>query len=498
MTSKELQQARSYEEQWLPRITDAERPAFHVTGSVGWINDPNGFSCYKGEYHLFYQYYPYNNNWGPMHWGHVKTRDFLRWERLPCALAPDHDYDREGGCFSGSAVQTPDGKHLLMYTGTYWVYPEAGRREDRQTQCIAIGDGVNYEKVAENPVLTAANVPEGHSQIDFRDPKLWYDAEEKRYYSVVGSRPADGSGSVLLYSSGDGIHWSYVGILDQCRNEYGKMWECPDFFPLDGEYVILTSPQDMRQMGLEFHLGHGTLCLMGDYDKAAHRFDRKRAQAIDYGIDFYAPQTLEAPDGRRIMIAWMQSWATCNSQPAGMRWFGQMTLPRELSIEHGRLYQRPVRELESFRSNPVIHKDIPVSTETALEGVKGRVLDMTLRVRPADESGYRKFKMYFAKGGDNHCSVSFRPATGKVRLDRTFSGSIFDIVNNRTFLVDAGAEVEIRVVMDRFSVELFFNNGAQAATMTFYTPQDCDGITFEADGNVLLDVEKYDLDLNKE
>ena len=189
----------------------------------------------------------------------------------------------------------------------------------------------------------------------------------------------------------------------------------------------------------------------------------------------------------------MQNWATCHYQPEKVRWFGQMTLPRELQIRNDRVYQNPVRELENYRTNPVIHKNIPVSRETTLEGVNGRILDMTVTVRPGDDKGYRKFKMYFAKGGDCHSSVSFRPASGKVRMDRTFSGFAYDIVNNRSFLVDADKEVKIRVIMDRFSVELFFNDGAQTATMTLYTPQDCDGISFEAEGNVLMDVEKYDL-----
>ena len=492
MISDKLQLARSYEENGMTRIREEERPAFHVTGGVGWMNDPNGFSCYKGEYHLFYQYHPYNNNWGPMHWGHVKTRDFIRWERLPIALAPDMEYDKDG-CFSGSAVETPDGKHLLMYTGVHRVIGESDEMEDRQIQCIALGDGLVYRKVSENPVLTGADLPEGGSVRDFRDPKAWYDPEEKAYYSVVGNRPADGSGAILLCRSEDGVHWQYVTTLDACRNEYGRMWECPDFFPLDGQWVLAVSPQEMKQMGLEFHVGNGTLCILGDYDKENHRFTRNRVHAIDYGLDYYAPQSLETPDGRRISIAWMQNWATCHSQPEGVRWFGQMTLPRELKIKNGRLYQNPVRELENYRTDPVIHKNVPVSAETSLEGIRGRVMDMTVTVRPGDDKGYRKFKMYFAKGGDCHSSVSFRPATGKVRMDRTFSGFAYDIVNNRSFLVDANKEVKIRVVMDRFSVELFFNDGAQTATMTLYTPQDCDGISFEAEGNVLMDVEKYDL-----
>ena len=249
---------------------------------------------------------------------------------------------------------------------------------------------------------------------------------------------------------------------------------------------------------MEFHVGHGTMFLTGDYDRKEHTFDRKRVQAIDYGLDFYAPQTLLTPDGRRVMIAWMQNWATCNSQPENVRWFGEMTLPRELSIENGRLCQRPVRELENYRVDPVVHKNVPVSEETTLDGVSGRILDMTVTVRPGDEKGYRKFKMYLAKGNDCCSSVSFRPASGKVRMDRTYSGFGYDIVNNRSFLVDADKELKIRVIMDRFSVELFFNDGMQAATMILYTPQECDGISFEAEGNVLIDVEKHTLAMDKE
>ena len=137
MTSKMLQKARDFEKKYLP-YTLSEQPGFHVTGGIGWINDPNGFAPYKGEYHLFFQYYPYDTKWGPMHWGHVKTRDFIHWDRLPAALAPDMDYDRDG-CFSGSAVELPDGRHLLMYTGVRNIRRRNGRIEAFQTQCIAIG-----------------------------------------------------------------------------------------------------------------------------------------------------------------------------------------------------------------------------------------------------------------------------------------------------------------------------------------------------------------------
>ena len=99
MTSKKLQRARDFEKKYSPYVAE-ELPKFHVTGGIGWINDPNGFAPYKGEYHLFYQYYPYDTKWGPMHWGHVKTKDFVRWERLP---QPMQELETEAGMIQASA-----------------------------------------------------------------------------------------------------------------------------------------------------------------------------------------------------------------------------------------------------------------------------------------------------------------------------------------------------------------------------------------------------------
>lgn len=492
MTSDLLQKARDFESKYLPYIPDSERPAFHLTGGIGWINDPNGFSAYQGEYHLFFQYHPYSTQWGPMHWGHVKSKDFVRWERLPIALAPDQDYDK-GGCFSGSAVEMPDGRQLLMYTGVQCIREEDGRLHDLQTQCIAIGDGVNYEKCAENPVLTAKDLPEGGSPIDFRDPKLWRDPEGG-YYAVVGNRPPDGSGAILLYRSEDGIHWNYVTTIDACRNQYGKMWECPDFFSMDGEQVLLVSPQEMTPVGLEFHPGYGTVCLMGDYDKQQHQFARKRVQAIDYGIDFYAPQTLETPDGRRIMIAWMQNWSTSNSQLPGIRYFGEMTFPRELHIRNGRLIQNPVRELERYRSNRVSYSNVLLSNETTLKGIRGRMIDLSIHVRPADEAGYQRFFLRFAMDGEHLTTLRYKPSTNSVRIDRSRCGFPYDIVHTREFLVrPQNGELKIRALLDRHSVELFFNDGEQAATFILYTSEQADAISFQAEGMALIDVEQYDL-----
>ena len=332
-----LEKARVYESQ-MGEVVKGRKPAFHVTAPIGWINDPNGFSMFQKEAHLFYQYHPYSTKWGPMHWGHCKTRDFIKWEQLPCAIAPDTVYDGQG-CFSGSAVEW-NKKHVLMYTSVLEKDDEEGNHIIRQTQSIAIGDGINYEKAAQNPVILGDVLPKGSSLEDFRDPKIW--EQNGKLYAVVGSRNEDGSGQIALFSSENALDWNFESILDRSRNRYGKMWECPDFFYLDGKNVLVTSPQDMQAEDLEFHNGNGTIYLVGEFEAKNGTFERSlmQARAIDYGLDFYAPQTLLTEDGRRIMIAWMQSWDTVNLiSPGEFSWRGQLTLPRELHMIDGKLYQ---------------------------------------------------------------------------------------------------------------------------------------------------------------
>ena len=493
MTSQTLREARKYEEASEKLISKEERPDFHLTPRVGWMNDPNGFCYYKGQYHLFYQYYPYESKWGPMHWGHAVSSDLLRWEYLPCGLAPGEAYDR-GGCFSGSAVVLPDGRHLLMYTGVLKEHQGRDVYREVQTQCIAVGDGIDYEKYERNPVLDEQDIPEGSSRYDFRDPKMWKQADGT-YACVVGNRPADGSGQILLYTSADGFHWKFKSVLVSNHERFGKMWECPDFFELDGKWVLLTSPQDMLPEGFEYHNGNGTLCLIGDYNEEAGTFKEMYNQSIDYGIDFYATQTVLAPDGRRIMIGWMQNWDACGIRSPEEPWFGQMSLPRELSLKNGRLYQKPVRELYAMRRNKVEYTDVTVSSLVELDGVKGRRVDMELSIRPADgEEVYQKFAVRFAQNDRYWTSLSFRPRESILKVDRKFSGSRRAIIHQRRSLVNpVDGELKLRMILDRFSVEVFVNDGEQVLSATMYTEQEADGISFFADGIAKIDVVKYEL-----
>ena len=172
-----------------------------------------------------------------------------------------------------------------------------------------------------------------------------------------------------------------------------------------------------------------------------------------------------------------------------------MSLPRELSVKNGRLYQQPVKELETLRGEKSVHENVTFTDVIRLNGVKGRKVDMELTLRPGDEQNiYRKFAVRFAQDEKYHTSVSFRPYESILKIDRKFSGSRRAIIHQRRSLVHSGnGRIKLRIILDSFSVEIFVNDGEHVLSATLYTDLAADGISFFADGQVTMDVVKYEL-----
>jgi Beta-fructosidases (levanase/invertase) len=274
------------------------------------------------------------------------------------------------------------------------------------------------------------------------------------------------------------------------------MWECPDFFELDGKHVLLTSPQDMLPEGLEFHNGNGTLCIIGEMDPETHTLKEETVQSVDYGMDYYAMQTLLAPDGRRIMIAWMQNWDTTAHRCNDSKWFAQMSLPREVSVKNGRLYQTPIKELDAMRKDRVEYNDVVIDNDAiTLDKIEGRTIDMELVIRPEDkENVYKKFVLRFAQNEKFYTELSFRPDESVLKIDRKFSGTERALVHQRRCLVNGDAnELKLRVILDRFSAEIFINDGKQVMSAVIFTEQEAKGISFFAEGAAKIDIVKYNL-----
>ena len=488
-----LKQANSYVKNNREKVDNTYRQKYHIMPPIGWMNDPNGFSYYNGEYHLFYQYNPYSSMWGSIHWAHVKSKDLVNWEYLDIAIAPDEEYD-VSGCFSGSAIEK-DGKMYLMYTG----HQDPGGFENlRQVQCIAVSeDGINFTKYENNPVIDSTKLPKEAIIQDFRDPKVYKKGD--KYYSVIGSRNLDDSGQILLYSSDDLLNWNYEGNILQSNNEFAKMWECPDLFELDNKDILIMSPQFLEPRGNKYWNLHSSSYMIGNLDYKNNKYNLEKVEEIDYGFDFYAPQTLIDNKGRRIMIAWMQMWdRKFPTNELGHNWAGCMTIPRELKLVDDKLYQLPVEELKVLRKNEVSYKDINIKDNKSLEGIKGQCIELELEV---DMKNSNEFEILLMKGNNQETSIKYNKIDELLVFDRSKNGKALGGGEKevRTYrqteanLIDN--KLKLNIFIDRMSVEIFINDGIKTMSSTVYPDKDSDNIEFYCDKEAILDIKKWDMEV---
>lgn len=444
----------------------AQRPLFHFSTPGGWCNDPNGFSEFNGKIHLFYQYHPYSTQWGPMHWGHVTSKDLLTWNLEPVALAPDSKADCNG-CFSGTATSTEDGKQILAYTGV-----SKDGEETVQNQCIAFGDGKTYKKYSKNPVITAKNIPFKYQKEHFRDPKIW--KKDGKFYMVCVIKQMDNYGAMVIFESKNAKKWIYKGILDSSKNDFSGMWECPDILNLDGKDMLIFSPQEMKSnYKLGFHEGNNSVYETGIFDYKKFKFfhdiraeNRCFAAQIDYGIDFYAPQTTKLSDGRTILIAWMQSWDSYIT-PENYLWSGMMTIPRELSFKNNRLYQNPIRELENFKTE---EKDSEIQPEKmeAILNQQERHFELDFSVA---EQTSGTIKIILGNTEEEYVLLKIDLYEQSIYFDRSKSQVPGKISARKAKLPPKEENTKFRIIGDTCSLEVFVDDGKMAFTNAFFLSQ---------------------------
>ncbi|HEM5994672.1 TPA: glycoside hydrolase family 32 protein [Streptococcus suis] len=420
------------------------RPERHFVPEIGWINDPNGFVYFKGEYHLFYQFNPYESVWGPMHWGHAKSKDLVNWEHLPVALAPDKDYDKDG-CFSGSAIVKED-TLWLMYTGN--IVNEDG--SVRQVQNMAYStDGIHFEKIAQNPVATEELLPEEVIANDFRDPKIF--EKDGRYYSVVATKHKDGVGCIVLLGSDDLLDWQFESIFLKGQAHQGHVWECPDYFEVDGQEYLIVSPMRYQKEDNDFVNINSNIFVTGHVDWDKKVFEADSFKEIDHGHDFYAAQTTEGPEGERVMIAWMHTWGRpLVTNDLGHKWYGQMNLPRLLKQgENGLRQVLPASILNSF-------DDIEIGQVIQGPSKLSLKLDDSLDLKLGADQDYLQF--------------GYDKERQEVYIDRS-SLKIQQVGEEEWSTVRRAVTVqatELEVLVDTNCLEIFINDGQETLTSTFY------------------------------
>ncbi len=403
---------------------DPARPIFHVCSPAQWMNDPNGPIFYRGWYHLFYQLTPFSDQSGVKYWGHVRSRDLAKWETLPIALGPSVERG-EASVWSGCCTINGEGKPMAFYTSI----GEAKSPFDQAEQWAAIGgdDLVSWQKVAANPVLGDA-VNAGTKIYDWRDPFIFH--ERGRTFLVDGGHLAKaGDAAVNIYEAQNpGLtEWKYRGVLFHVPD--APTAECPNFFKLGNEWVLLVSPYGKVKY------------FVGQFDPGTCRFQARTNGLLDYGSSFYAPNTMQVPDGRRVVWGWV------NGFPGGRGWNGCLSLPRLLSWSRdGQLQQEPAPALVKLRGQGVEWRNVRLAEDSRTWVLPAtNTLEIGARIT---WQGAKRIELWIGSGDND-------PAPVVVSLD----GKELDVLGAKAPLAlgPGQRDVSLRIFVDRSVLEVSAN-----------------------------------------
>lgn len=416
----------------------------HLKSPGNWINDPNGFIYYKGMYHMFYQYFPYEPRWGTMHWGHAVSKDLVHWEHKGIALFPTK-YEDQNGCFSGSAVEH-EGRLYFYYTGVHYnkINPDdihlcMDDQFESVQMMITSEDGFHFDNMNDKkvviPVITDKKLADcTHT----RDPKVWRGKDA--WYMVLGSTSVDNRGKLLFYRSENLTDWRLINSTYK-ESDLGWMWECPDYFETAGGEVLIFSAMGILKDGKK-EKNH-VLCMPAKFEEETCTMEiSEECQFFDYGLDLYAPQSTVDAQGRRVLVAWLRMPDAVDAVDG--KWIGMFCIPRVVEVKNNHIY---------FRVHPNVEK---MYTRWILD------------VKEADQAGYRV--SLDMKEGESVNIGGYRIfRTGdKFCTDRTevFKGHPDDRMQFATPVVKDGFHLDIYV--DSNLVEVFVNNGEYVISNAVY------------------------------
>ena len=450
------------------------RPTYHFSPLYGWMNDPNGMVYKDGEYHLFYQHNPYGSKWGNMHWGHAISKDLINWEHRPDAITPD----ALGTIFSGSAVVDTDNTAGFGAGAIVAIYTQ---NSDRQVQSIAYStdNGRSFTKYENNPVLTS-------DARDFRDPKVFWHKETQRWIMLL----AVGQ-EMQIFSSSNLKDWAFESSFGEGQGAHGGVWECPDLFelPVDGtnekKWVLLCNLNPGGPFG-----GSATQYFVGTFNgKEFANESPSQTKWMDWGKDHYATVTWsDAPDNRRIAIAWMSNWQYANDVPTS-QYRSPNSVPRDLSLftVDGETYLQsaPSPELLALRDASKKRSFKVNGTRTIKEMIPGNdgayEIELTIENQHADVIGFR---LYNDKGEE--VDMQYDMKEKKFSMDRRKSGKV-SFNENFPMLtwtaIESGKDaLKLRLFVDKSSVEAFGDGGRFAMTNQVFPSEPYNHIDFYSKG----------------
>jgi beta-fructofuranosidase len=453
---------------------DPSRPVYHFRPPAMWMNDLNGGLFHDGWYHMFYLHDPFGadglsraplvEEHLPLEdvakpnrcWGHARSRDLVRWEHLPPAIVPAREFGQLKP-ISGSATISPGGDPTIFYTSV----DLQGRRE----HWAAVGDKdlVHWRPHPANPMLTAGG--QGAPRFNDRWRDCFVFAAGGRSFLILGAELADcGEAVVPIFESTrrDLADWEYRGVLFRKPQDELAYFECPKFFPLEGNWVLVTSPYDPVRY------------FVGDFDLDSLVFTEKSGGLIDLSSEHYASENITDIDGRVWLFGWMPGWHSEKNN--GEWWNGCMSLPRSLSLDDELvLRQRPAPPLATLRRRHSEQREVSARDGRVVLGVRGQEMEIAASVDP---------------GSASQCALTVGcspEGEGGIRIAIVDDKSRRIEVDGVSGPVLKDSPVDLRIFVDRSIVEVFADDGRVCCgrKMTTYDP-NWDHVVFSSQGGTAL------------
>ncbi|MGB3607571.1 glycoside hydrolase family 32 protein [Psychroserpens sp.] len=471
----------------------SHRPLLHFSPKRHWINDPNGMFFLNGTYHLYFQYHPYDTVWGPMHWGHATSIDLINWIEHPIALSPDD----KGYIFSGCVVvdhHNTSGFGSLNQIPVVAIFTyhdavaEARGDTHYQSQALAysLDGGFTFTKYKENPILENPRLK------DFRDPKVIWDDTRSNWLMVLSTY-----GETLFYTSENLKDWNYQSNFGKDLGAHDGVWECPDIFPIQVEntsetkWVLLQSLNPGGPNG-----GSGTQYFIGDFDGKQFLLDATcQAQLsqygalwLDFGRDNYASvswSNISKHDGRRIILGWMSNWDYANQTPTD-GWRGKMTIPRVLTLglrdDEYSIRALPSEEVIRNMSKAYTRSNVIVSDKFQMTIDRSENLNVSILIIDIDHITLGDYKVSLSNSKNEHLHFGLNTIDAYYYIDRQKSGltsfsNVFANTMSKAILKKKLGSLQLSVLIDHGSVEIFFNNGETVMTEIVFNTQPFDTVS---------------------